>query len=327
MKRRQFLKSSLWATTTMPFIPLFGRPHLKASDSSASKIILADNAGYANGENTVNSYRIAKRLDEAIAAYFDAGDPLQGWKQVVRPSETIGLKVNCLSARGVTHPELVEAIIERLQQSGIRTDDIIIWDRLSSDLEDGGFTINYKQRGVKCYGNDYLGFNAGLQVFGSAGSRVCRTLTDRCDGIINLPLLKDHSIAGVTISLKNMFGAIHNPHKYHLNSGDPYIADVNSFKPIRQKIRLNIVDALDAQYEGGPSFLPHWRWPCNTLLVGQDQVALDYTGWQIIEHKRAEQQRPSLKEAGRQPSYIFTAADRKHQLGCADPQNIKPIHI
>ena len=68
-----------------------------------------------------------------------------------------------------------------------------------------------------------------LTVYGSAGSLLSNTLAHTCDAVINLPVLKDHGIVGVTLALKNLFGAIHNPNKYHTNAGDPYVADVNMF--------------------------------------------------------------------------------------------------
>jgi uncharacterized protein (DUF362 family) len=245
---------------------------------------------------------------------------------VVRPGEVVGLKVNCLAGRGnCTHPELVNAICERLQQAGIK--EIVIWDRLNSDLESARFKIVERGSGIRCFGNDTLGFEDELATFGSVGSLLSRTLTQVCDAVINLPVLKDHGIAGVTISLKSMFGAIHNPNKYHLNVCDPYVADVFMLPPIRRKVRLHICDATTAQYEGGPSFMPHWTWPYNGLIVGQDPVALDYTGWQIIEKKRAEVGMKSLREMKREPVYIATAADGQHGLGSNDPKNIKVVEV
>ncbi|MBZ5515890.1 MAG: DUF362 domain-containing protein, partial [Acidobacteriia bacterium] len=150
-----------------------------------------------------------------------------------------------------------------------------------------------------------------------------KTLTRVCDVVISLPVLKDHGIAGVTMALKNMFGAIHNPNKYHTNGGDPYIADVNMLPPIRQKVRLHICDATTAEYEGGPSFMPQWTWPFNGVLVARDPVALDSIGWQIIERKRAEKGMKSLKEMKREPTYIARAADANHRLGTNDPKKIE----
>jgi len=243
---------------------------------------------------------------------------------VVRPGEVVGLKVNCLAGRGnSTHPELVEAVSERLERAGVR--EIIVWDRLNADLESARFRIVERGSGRRCFGNDVLGYEDDLAAYGSVGSRVSRTLTQVCDAVINLPVLKDHGIAGVTIALKSLFGAIHNPNKYHLNVGDPYVADVNMLAPIRQKLRLHICDATAAQYEGGPSYMPQWMWPFNGLLLARDPVALDYTGWHIIEKKRAELRMKSLKELKREPAYIAKAADAQHRLGTNDPKKIEVV--
>ena len=59
--------------------------------------------------------------------------------------------------------------------------------------------------------------------------------------------------------------------------------------------------------------MPQWTWPYNGLIVGRDPVALDYTGWQIIEKKRAEVGMKSLKEAAAR------AHLHRHGGGCAAP--------
>jgi uncharacterized protein (DUF362 family) len=265
-------------------------------------------------------------LDKAMQSFFDCDSPIEAWKRVVRPGEVVGLKVNCLAGRGnSTSVALVEAICERLQQAGIAQKDIVVWDRLTSDLEYGGFRIGSRRDRIRYVGNDAAGYEEELATFGSAGSRLSRTLTRTANAVINLPVLKDHGIVGVTMALKNLFGAIHNPNKYHLNKGDPYVADVYMLPPIREKVRLTICDAITAQYEGGPSFMPQWTWPFNGLLVARDPVALDSVGWQIIERKRAEKGMKSLKAAGREPAYIATAADARRRLGTNDPKRIRRV--
>jgi uncharacterized protein (DUF362 family) len=251
---------------------------------------------------------------------------MDDWKKAVRPGEVVGLKVNCLSGKGAaTSPVLVEAICERLQQAGIPQKDIVIWDRLNSDLESAGYRVASRTDRIRCIGNDAAGYGTELAVYGSAGSLLSNTLTRTCDAVINLPVLKDHGIAGVTLALKNLFGAIHNPNKYHTNVGDPYVADVNMFPPIRQKVRFTICDALTAQYEGGPSYMPQWSWPYNGLMVARDPVAMDYTGWQILERKRAEKGMKTLREMKREPVYIATAAGRG--LGTNDPKRIDVVEV
>ena len=324
--RRAFLGFSLssaaWAVGLPRGYAANGQSRL--SGLERSRVVIARDPGIRGVGGGFDSARLAQLLDHALQASCNCDSPLEAWKKVVRPGEVVGLKVNCLGGRGnATHPELVEAITERLRQAGIT--EIVVWDRLTSDLERARFKIAERGSGLRCFGNDVLGFEEDLVAFGKAGSLVCRTLARVCDAVINLPVLKDHGIAGVTLALKSMFGAIHNPNKYHLNAGDPYVADVYAMVPVRQKVRLHICDGLNAQYEGGPSFMPQWMWPFSGLLVSRDPVALDYVGWQIIEKKRAEVGLKPLRELKREPSYIATAADAEHRLGTCDPKRIERV--
>ena len=265
-----------------------------------SKVVIArDPAG------AIDSARLLGLLDRAVQGVCNADSPLEAWKRIVRPGEVVGLKVNCLAGRGSasTSPMLVEAVCERLQQAGIRAGDLVVWDRLDSDLESAGFRPSTRAGHIRTIGNDQAGYESELATFGEAGSLLSTTLTRTCDAVIGLPVLKDHGIAGVTMALKNFFGAVHNPNKYHSNAGDPYVADVYMLPPIRRKVRLHICDALAPQYEGGPSYMPHWSWPFHGLLASRDPVALDYTGWQIVERKRAEKGLPALRPYFRRGYY------------------------
>jgi uncharacterized protein (DUF362 family) len=300
----------------------------RAAGQGKSKVVISRDPSLGPSGATADSSRLLNVLDRAIQSVYDADSPIAAWKRVARPGEVVGLKVNCLAGRGAsTSPVLVEAVCERLQQAGIPQKNIVIWDRLSSDLEHAGYQVASRKDRIRCIGNDVSGYETGLAIFGSVGSLLCRTLTQTCDAVINLPVLKDHGIVGVTMALKNLFGAIHNPNKYHLDAGDPYVADVYMLPPIRQKVRLTICEAIAPQYEGGPSYMPHWSWPYNGVIVSRDPVALDYTGWQIIEQKRAEKGLPPLRSLRREPAYIARAADRQHRLGTNDPNLIERVEI
>jgi len=298
-----------------------------AITSGKSRVVIARDSALRGSGSSVDSDRLLKLLDRAMQSFCKTDSPAEAWKRLVRPGEVVGLKVNCLAGRGTasTNVKLVEAITARLQQAGIK--DVVVWDRLSGDLESAGFRLGSKQPGVRYVGNDSVGYEDQLSIYGSVGSLLSKTLTRTCDAVINLPVLKDHGIAGVTLALKNLFGAIHNPNKYHIDVGDPYIADVNMLPAIRQKVRLTICDATTGQYEGGPSYMPQWSWPFNGLLVAQDPVALDYTGWRLIEQKRAEEGMKPLESLKRAPTYIATAADSHHRLGTNDPNRIERVDV
>jgi uncharacterized protein (DUF362 family) len=263
-----------------------------------------------------------------LQTLFDRDHASEAWGRLVRPGDKVGVKVNALGGRGLSsNLQLVEAICERLQQAGIKAGDIVVWDHDTDELERAGFRIAMGGSGVQCFGTDRVDYEQELVTHGSVGSRLSRILTQRSNVLINVPVMKDHDGAGVTIAMKNMYGVIHNPNKYHPNGCNPYIADLNMLPEIRSRMRLTICDATTAQYEGGPGYKPEYSWKQNALLVSQDPVALDYTGWQTIERKRAEKGLKTLEAEGRAPHYIATAADAEHRLGTNDPGRITVAEV
>jgi len=326
--RREFLKKCLAGAAFVGGVSKGSGFPFSYPAQEKSKVVISRDPLLRGGGVRLDSGRLLKMLDRAVQALYRSDSPLDGWKRVVRAGEVVGLKVNGLAGRGAsTNVLLVEVLCERLREAGIPNQNIVIWDRLNADLESAGFQVASRRDHIRCIGNDLSGYEEELSVYGNVGSRLSRTLTEVCDAVINLPVLKDHGIAGVTIALKNLFGAIHNPNKYHLNVGDPFVADVNMLPPIRQKIRLHICDATTAQYEGGPSYMPQWSWPENALLLSRDPVALDTVGWQILERKRTERGMPSLEALARAPRYIATAADAQHRLGTNDPRQIEQVEV
>ncbi len=292
-----------------------------------SKVVVARDASLRGSGGDIDTARLGRMLDRAMQSFFDVKKPVDAWKRIVKPGEVIGLKINGLGGRQITtRPVLVEAVIERLVQASISLKDIVIFDRSDRDLNVAGFTPP-EFKGVRSIGNRTAGFEERPAEYGSVSSLLSKTLTRTCDAVINLPVLKDHEIAGFTMAMKAMYGVINNPSRYHGNGGNPYIADLNMLPPIRQKVRLTIADATTAIYEGGPSYNPQWAWQFNGLLVGRDPVALDTVGCQFIEQKRMEAGLPALKEAGREPKYLATAADEQHRLGTNDLKRIERVEL
>ncbi len=328
--RRDFLKRCLTGAAVLHASGRVGL--LAAAEQEAalakSRVVMAHDAMLRGTGASVDSRRMLSLLDRAMQGLFDRDNPIETWKKLVRPGERVGLKVNALGGRGLSsNLQLVEAVCERLQEAGIKANDIVVWDRDSGELEHVGFHVSTGGNHVQCFGTDRVDYEQELVTHGSVGSRLSKILTQRCDVLINVPVLKDHDGAGVTIALKNMYGVIHNPNKYHPNGCNPYIADLNMLPEIRTKMRLTICDATTASYEGGPGYKPEYTWKNNALIVSQDPVALDYTGWQIIERKRAEKGLKTLEGDSRAPHYIATAADAQHRLGSNDPRRIAVVDV
>jgi uncharacterized protein (DUF362 family) len=332
--RRNFLTQCLTGAVALGAGSSLCAPAQPAAPAAKSRVIIARDPELRGSGSAPDTHRIEALLDRAMLALF-AGDraaaatpenTIAAWRHVAGPGDTVSLKVNTLGGRGIsTNIELVNAVCERLLEAGVKPANIVVWDRDSEEMERAGFRIVIGGDRAQCYGTDRVAYEDDLSAWGSVGSRLSKILTRSSSVLINLPVLKDHDGAGVTIALKNMYGTIHNPNKYHPNGCDPYVADLNMLPEIRSRMKLVICDATTAMYEGGPGFKPEHSWKPNSLLVSQDPVALDSTGWQMIERKRAEMGLKTLEADQRAPRYIATAADQEHRLGHCDPSRIAVV--
>jgi len=295
-----------------------------------SKVVIARDAMLYGQSSTPGSSRVQKLLDHAMQSFYRTSDPVTPWKKLVRPGEVVGLKINTLGGPALSsNLLLIAAISERLKQAGVKASDIVIWDNTNEALDHAGYRLSNDGNGERILGSDdkSAGYEERSTVYASVNSRFSKLLTRTCDCMINVPILKDHSLAGVTLAMKNMYGVIHNPGDLHGKDCSPYIADLNVLPEIKSKFRLVICDAMTACYEGGPGFNPQYAWKYNGLMVATDPVALDYTGWQIIERKRKEVGLKTLEEVGRPPKYIAVAADAQHRLGTNDPKRIAQVEV
>ncbi|HEK85014.1 MAG: DUF362 domain-containing protein [Candidatus Saccharicenans sp.] len=241
-----------------------------------------------------------------------------------KPEDRIGIKINTIARRALsTRPETSVPLGLWLGKNLGGEDKIIIWDRTNEELKDAGYKLSTSPGSLKIFGTDSrgVGYTQEPIVNRDIGSLFSRIQTDLIDASISLAILKDHGLAGVTAGMKNYFGAIHNPNKYHDSNCNPYIAELFETDIIRGKHRLSILDALRVQYHRGPSYHPQWAENCQKLIFSTDAVAADSIGWKLIEELRAKKGLPSLKEENRQPAYLFTA--EKMGLGQADQANIE----
>lgn len=269
---------------------------------------------------------IRAMLDGAMARLTGKPDAAAAWATLFSPDDVIAIKVNCLPAPPLaTHPEIVTAIISGLRAAGVPDGNIIIYDRLTRELERAGFSPNTRS-GVRCFGSDQSGYDAEPTEAGVVGCCLSRIVSEMCTAVINVPVVKDHDLAGISIALKNHFGSINNPNKQHQNHCCPQVADVNLLAPIRAKQRLVIADALIVTYDGGPAYKPAGSTRLKTILAATDPVALDAVGHDIIERLRRGAGLPTLAAEDRAPKYIAVAADGDHQLGVADISRIRQLN-
>jgi len=320
--RREFLKTAATGAAILGAQSSLGLADALAEGAKPRVVVACDEQLHANG--APDEKRVLALLDKAMASYTGRHTPVDAWKHAipapVLAGKTIGLKVNGLGGRGIsTHLALVMAVCERLQQVGVKPGNILVWDRNARDLQACGLTINQTDKSrILCYGSDVAGYDEVESEWGTAKIKLAKILSEECAFVINLPILKDHEMAGVTFSMKNMYGAVDKPMNLHANKCNPSVADLNCIPAIRQKVRLTIGDAMSSVFNGGPVFHPEFLWHPNSLVVGSDRVAVDHVAWQMLEAKRKEAGLPTLAAAGREPHYIAAAAEKERSLGVCD---------
>ena len=237
------------------------------------KVVRARHAGVWNGD-TLAPEAIRQMLDASITGLTGLDDARKAWADLFDPGERIAIKVNTISSSEFwTHVPLVMAVTESLRDVGIPVEQIVIFDRSTNELGDAGFPVNQDGPGVRCYGTDD-NYTAGWTIVNN--DFMLSDILLNCDALINMPILKGHTLAGCTFAMKNHYGTVDNPSRLHRPIG-PAIAGLNALQPIRDRTRLIIGDMLTictadwSRAETGDS-----------ILMSLDPVAHDMVGLQAL---------------------------------------------
>jgi uncharacterized protein (DUF362 family) len=125
-----------------------------------------------------------------------------------------------------------------------------------------------------------------------------KIVTEKVTKIVNVPILKNAG-ATTTCCLKNLsYGSLSNTsrlHKIWMKS----VAEPCAFPVLRDKVVLNIVDGLQACYDGGPGANPKFIYDAGVLLLGSDPVAVDAVAHDIIVKERMARGVQQVDTAGR----------------------------
>ena len=223
--RREFLKEAatgvvlLGSSAAADKLALAGvlKQHAAAG---RSKVVIARDASLHGAGTQPDEQHVLNLLDKAMSAYTGREKPMEVWKSVIPANilagGVIGLKVNGLGGRGIsTHAALTMAVAERLQQAGVKAGQhrgVGPEHPLPRGLRRDD---QYRSQPHSLLPADSAGFEDEESSWGVARIRLTKILTRECAMVINLPILKDHEIAGVTFSMKNMYGVVDKPFLLH----------------------------------------------------------------------------------------------------------------
>ncbi len=256
--------------------------------AAPSRVVRIHHGGVWSGGD-LSPEVLGQMLDATITKLTGLNDAGQAWKTLFDPGERIVLKVNTILGSSTwTHVPLVNAIADRLQAAGVPAEQITAYDRSSSELQAAGFNINRDGPGVRCYGTD--GNYSYKAVVAGQPTRLSDILM-KADALINVPLIKQHGMAGFSFAFKNHYGTINNPPNFHygqqMRRG---LAEISSLPPIKDKTRLIIGDALTVVLGD------NWDRPLpgDSLFMSFDPVAHDTQGLKVLSE--------AITSRGRDPS-------------------------
>ena len=293
-------------------------------------------------------------VNRVIAAATGESDPAKAWDSLVSPNDKIGIKISAAGGElFTTHHEVVNAIVDGLAAAGHRRTDIIVWDRSLGGIDAAGYrrsadgyqlkaiapregydpkaVLSVPLLGKLIWGDfDYKGGRGKMPLLSdientSTISHFARILSSEVDKIINVPVMSSSETNGIAGCLYNVtIPNLDNWRRFTQGSGFGVdsIAQIYAHPIVRNKVVLNIMDGLVAQYAGGPQSQPNWAVHHATIYTSKDPVALDAVALKRIQEWRA---RTSLPRIGHMADYVPIASQLG--LGNASPDRIEVRNV
>ena len=182
-----------------------------------------------------------------------------------------------------TNPKLVGRIVEHCLEAGAK--DVFVFDH-TCDTWTKCYSRSGIEKAVKEAGGKMVsGASEGYyQTVDSEATRILKSvkiheLILESDVFINVPVLKHHSSARLTMAMKNLMGIVWDRRYWHNKGLNQCIAEF----PLYRKPDLNIIDAYALLKRNGPRGVStaDVLYP-KSLLLSKDIVAIDTAATKIF---------------------------------------------
>src|SRR6266700_6119677 len=236
-----------------------------------------------------NSRVVREMVNRLVLVATGQPDVGKAWASLVAPNDKIGIKISAAGGElFTTHHDVVTAVVEGLVVAGHPRSSIIVWDRSLEGTKGAGYkksdgfelksisprdgydpkaTLTAPLLGKLVWGDvDYIS-DGGKSVplsdteNTSSVSHFSRILSTQVTKVINIPVMSNSTTNGIAGCLYNMtIPNIDNWRRFAQGTGfgAESIALLYSNPIISQKVVLNIMDGLTAQYGGGPQSQPNF---------------------------------------------------------------------
>jgi uncharacterized protein (DUF362 family) len=289
MKRRDFIRKTISMSALSGAALAMGNYRSLFAGDTNNRYLPYDMVAIKGGEPDV-------MFDKAIAS-------LGGMKQFIKPNQTVVVKPNigwdsAPERAANTNPLLVARIVEHCKMAGAKA--VYVFDNTCNE-----WTRCYKNSGIEAA----VKKAGGIMVPGSSenyyhpveiingkslkNAKVHEKILES-DVFINVPILKTHDGAKLTISMKNLMGIVWDRGYWHSHDLQQCIADFAAFK----KPTLNIVDAYRVMKRNGPRGVS----VADTVLmkyqlISSDMVAADAAATKLLGMEPAQVRHIGLAEA------------------------------
>jgi uncharacterized protein (DUF362 family) len=232
MKRREFMFKTMAITSTLYF------PARRGFSKTAARQPVIQVKGDS-------PYQITKKAIQELGGM----NPYISRQDVVMIKPNIGWN-RTVEQGACTNPEVLRAIIEAVYNAGAKK--VIIMDNTCHKAADTYMRSGIAAMGKKLGADVRYADENRLVVYDFKGENVKRWPVFKdfleVDKFINVPILKHHGSAGLTIGMKNLFGIAGGRRgKLHRNMGASIADLAHGFKT-----HLTVVDAFRVMKRNGP---------------------------------------------------------------------------
>ncbi len=279
--------------------------------STAQSPVVSNSAKTPVAIGRIQTYDRAE-IEKQVAKLIDQ---LGGLGDVVKPGDSVAIKPNLTGGvtsgrlKGlpeietyITHPEVVRALIKQVQAAGAKEIFIVESVYEWASYTQWGYEEIAKDLGVTLIDlNDSKPYSDFIEASVGPDSHIYKTFTYNqllkdVDVFMSVSKMKNHDLAGVTHTMKNLYGLV--PYRlYRLNEQDKYrsafhgsgdetrqrlpriIVDINRARPIN----FSLIDGIKTAEGGeGPWIASQAPVAPGILVAGKNPVATDSVATAIM---------------------------------------------